>query len=435
MPKDSFIQSYSLRHTILSILSIFVLAVPLLASFSQPALMTSSDYLMDFYPAGKLLLEHRPAEIYNSTANTLFTATSFNRFAHELLPSLPADKIAVYMYSPLTALVFCPYSIFSPQVSLILWQVTSTIAFALAIFLISSAVGSNFKSSYLIGLLCLAVFHTILIGQLGIILGLLPFALGYYLFSKKQEFFAGFCWSFLLLKPQFLPVAFLLSLSFAFNKKFRCLLGLISGLILLTGLGCLIFTPTLFDEWISSLKLSDTIFSNPHYSYPVYLITSLPATILHCFPIAWRNIIKIPAYSMAFLFSLQALWLSVGIVKKLSFNSNYATALVTIIGIALLPLILPHFLFYDFSAFALLVALFNCSIWTQKRQLQLKVLAWLYLMSIDVYFVCLMSPAKVYLQPGVLVAIMCFLYYRLTKIIINVTSEMSTEQKLPLKTG
>lgn len=417
MESTSRSQSYPLSAVFLLILGLFLLIFPLLASYSQPKLMMSSDYLMDFYPAGKLLMEHRTAELYNFASNIPFPQSAFNHFVHQLLPDLPVANTAVYMYSPLTALVFCPYSFLTPQFSLIAWQLTSIAAFAFSIWLISKSVGQDFKKCFWPSLIYFAVFHTILIGQLGILLGLLPLALGYFFLMRKNYFASGIAWSFLLLKPQFLPIPLLITVALALNKKFRCFMGFATGLLVLVFLAILFFTPDLFLQWLSSLKISDTIFSDARYLYPSYMITSLPAAILHFFPITTRDFVKLPVYLMAFVLSLHALWLSSKIIKTSSNDLNYAGTSVFIIGIALLPLILPHFLFYDFSVFALLSILFGGYLWSQQRKQQLKIIGWLYLFSLDIYYVLLMSPANKILQPILLVIVMAFLYYRLLKII------------------
>jgi len=419
MEKNRGFRSYNPGAIFLFTLGVFQLGFPLLASFTQPNLMMYSDFLLTFYPAGKLILGQHASDLYHCGTNLPFMVSAFNTFVHQIYPHLPKEYTAIFMYSPLTALIFYPFSLLTPQISLIAWQLTSIVAFFFSIFFTSKANGQDFKACFWYGLLYFAVFQTILIGQLGIVFGLLPLSAGYFLLMRQRPFLAGFCWSFILLKPQFLPVPLLVIGSLALHKQLRCCLGFVAGLILLLSMTSLWIKPYLFTEWIASLKMSDTIFSDPHYLYPFYLITSLPAAILHFFPISSRNIVKIPAYLFAFLLSLHALWLSFKIIKNPANTSKYSVTSVFIIGIALLPLILPHFLFYDFSVFALFAVLFRGSIWTDQQKIRLKVLDWFYVICIDIYYLLLSTPARIILQPIILIILIAFLYYRILKILKN----------------
>jgi Glycosyltransferase family 87 len=391
----------------------------LLLSIYQPKLMLSSDYVMDFYPAGRLVLDGRALDLYRLAPSASLAASTYNLFAHQLLPDLPTNQVSIYMYSPLTAILFSLFAGLKPQISLIVWQITSIVAYAVSIFIVSAAVNQDFKKYFWFGLLYFPVFQTLLIGQLGIIAGLLPLSLGYVFLIQNRYLLAGLSWSFLLAKPQFLPIALLVSVALAINKKYQCALGLILGILLLVGFSSVLLTPAVFFQWLNSFKMSDSIFSDSRYSYPSYMITSLPAALLHFFPIAFRNAIKIPAYLLAFIISLHALWLGCRIIKSTTENNKTALSSVFMIGIAVLPMILPHFLFYDFCAFALFAVLFGSTMWTGSKHWRLATLNWLYIFILDVYHVLFYSPMHWILQPSLLILVMAFLYWRLLSIVYS----------------
>jgi len=419
----------SLSTLVLYTVIVALLSIPLLASYSQPKLMLTSDYLTDFYPAGKLLVENRSSELYPNLSSAAFRESAFNHFVHQLLPDLPRKEIAVFMFSPLTALIFCPYSFFSPQISLMLWQLTSMVAFLLSIALLCAAVGQNFSKCILYCLLYLPIFHTQFTGQLGIIVGLLPLSLGYFLLTRQRLFLGGISWSLLLLKPQFLPIVLLVVAALIFSKRYRCALGFITGIALQVAITMVYLKPAVLLQWFSILKMSETVLSSSQYVYSFYLMTSLPC-LLHFFPATLRGFVEIPVCLSALAISLHALWLSCKAITSAKTGTDVALLEIFVIGIAILPLTSPHFLFYDFSIFSFFVVLFRSSSWSTSQRWRLKPLNWLYLISINIYYifriVLFHSSAGMILYLGLFLAVMALLYYRLLLIVLEQPHPSST---------
>lgn len=432
--------SSSINGLYLPILGVFLLSVPVLAAVSQPKLMQASDYLMNFFVAGRLVVEGRATQLYPSATDTSFLTTAFNQFAHSLLPHLPPGHVSIYMYSPLIAVIFAPFSMLPPADSMVVWQLTSMVAFFACAFLIAKVTKQSVISAVKHGIFYLPVFDTLLIGHLGIAVGMLPLTAGYFLLLKKKEFLAGFCWGLLLLKPQFLPVALLVAGAQALNRNFRCALGLAAGAGFISVLTVVCLTPAVMQQWIATLKMSDTIFSDPRYAYPAYLVNSLPAVLLHFFPVGSRNPVKLVAYGIAGCVGLHALWVA---TRRLSVDSQSTDKSddainepisehtgdqvtprtneetrernlewIFLLGICVLPLVLPHFLYYDLSILCLFGMIAHGSRWNENERTSLNKTHWIYLLSVNAYMLAFMFANKALVQPAVLVAIMIYAYIR-----------------------
>jgi hypothetical protein len=107
---------------LLTILAVFLAILPSIIVYSQPVLMQGGDYLMTFYPAGKLAVLGRIADIYTPIGMNTFIGAPFDKFIHATFPAVPANYVAIYMYSPLIALFFAPFSYLPAALSLIVWQ-------------------------------------------------------------------------------------------------------------------------------------------------------------------------------------------------------------------------------------------------------------------------------------------------------------------------
>jgi len=361
---------------LLKILAVFLLFLPLLIAASQAVIMQGSDFVMTFYPVGKMVVEGLAQNIYPPPSATSFVDAPFNLYVHQLLTFLPKQYVAIYMYSPLMALFFVPFSFLTPQHALIAWQILSIAVLALVAWL--SSRGDRWLALEYFSMLALfcPVFHTLLIGHLGIVVGLLPLALGYALLSRGKEMSAGIAWAALVLKPQFLPTVLLVCGALLFSKRPKATIGFIIGLFVFGLATVFALGPALFGQWLNSFKMSDTIFAKAGYQFPAYMVVSLPAVIVQTFP--GMPAIKIVAYGLAALIGLIALWRAVTILKSAESTKNAkspespesperaentvesirarraALALVMLEGLFVLPLVLPHFLFYDFSGLGLM---------------------------------------------------------------------------------
>lgn len=353
--------------------------------------MQGSDFVMTFYPVGKLLMAGRAAEIYPPPGVANFVEAPFNKYVHQLLTFLNPQYVAIYMYSPLMACLFWPFALGTPTEALVSWQLFSIFVLAVCAWVLAqNDRGKACDYFFMFSLFC-PVFHTLLIGHLGIVVGLLPLVLGYMLLNRSKELAGGFAWGALLLKPQFLPAAMLVAGSLLFAGRPRAAIGFAAGLLFFGLVSCFALGPQLFSDWLQSFKMSDTIFAHAGYGFPAYMVVSLPAVLLQSFPFEQRGTAKIFIYGLAALIGLFSLYRSTGILRAASkgdskigaaepgdFETNAgnsdgkpsgelsieqkrrhrgALSLVMLIALLVLPLVLPHFLFYDMCGLSIIGAI------------------------------------------------------------------------------
>jgi hypothetical protein len=316
------------------------------ANFSRAKQFQESDYIMTFYVAGHLIASGRAADLYPAADTTSFIGASFDKAAHTLLDSLPEKTTAIYMYSPLVAWLFAPLSQLGPNLSLLAWQGLSILALIISCKLIAQSLEINFAEGLFFCSLFGPIFITLWSGQLGLVLGLLPLSIGYFLFLRGFPLVAGLIWSLLLLKPQYFPAVGFVSLIIAIRGNFRVASGLFFGVLAIVSANLLLFSPALVIQWLVSHRLSDTIFTHAQYGIPTHLITSLPADFLLLLPHDMRPAMKWPAYSVSML-----LWM-VGVYICWRFycgpwQMRTKFSLTVAIGCILSSIVLPHLLYYD----------------------------------------------------------------------------------------
>src|ERR1700733_7899320 len=76
-----------------------------------------SDYLMTFHVAGYLVAHGQTALLYPPPDAVSFAGAPFDKMAHVVLSLMPAASVAEYMYMPLSAAVFAPFSFLSSNAS------------------------------------------------------------------------------------------------------------------------------------------------------------------------------------------------------------------------------------------------------------------------------------------------------------------------------
>lgn len=461
------------------IFAIFLIILPPLFAVRQSEKMQGSDFVMTFYPAGAMIASGQAANIYPPPSATSFIDAPFNLFAHKTLAQLPKQDVAIYMYSPLVAAVFVPFSWLSPTAALLLWQTLSLLVLALVAYMLSA--GSRKKAFdyfFMLVLFC-PVFHTLLIGHLGIVLGLLPLCLGYLLWQKGRELGAGYVWGFLALKPQFLPAALLVAGALLLRRRAKVALGLVLGLLSFAALSAAVLGPDIFVSWLRCLKMADTLFANPIYGFPEYMVVSLPAVLLQSFPHALRATAKMPIYAFAGLVGLVTLWRSVQVLRSAELearsvaaaiavaaaetdadtvtksaaetdeetgtqsaakteteakpNSKAATAieaksanvvarahaLIMTLGLLVLPLVLPHFIFYDMCGLGLICIIANQDFWTGTDGGAMRAVRRSIWWACNIYFVIFMFVSVGFLKQWYalsLILIFGLLYYRVFKL-------------------
>lgn len=365
---------------------------------------------MTFYLAGKLVLTGQANDMYPPLSATNLIDTPFNHYAHNILTALDPRSTAIYMYSPLTAMALAPFGALDPKWAMVAWQSLCALSLLVAALLMHRVTGRSAWSLFFASILFLPVFHTVLIGHLGIVMGILPLALAFFLLHKDKQFLSGLAFSLLLLKPQFLPAAMLICGALALTGRFAASLGLVSGAVALTALTYLVFGGDIIKAWLSSFRLSDTIFSDPRYNYPHYLVTSMPGAIVQSLPMAARSTAKLITYGLAFFVGLHALFMSRQLLIKHGGLKN-TLPILGVISLLVLPVVLPHFLSYDLCIMSLAGMFIFGQHWPSMDRV-LRTHALLGWLACNAYLITWMFTG-IKAEPLVLVAILTFLYARI----------------------
>jgi hypothetical protein len=328
------------------LLSAIFVANILFADFADPHRMDSSDYVISLYVAGHLAATGEFDRLYPAADAVSFRESSFNEAAHRLLPQANKRITTAFMYPPIAAWLFTPLSLLPPHVSLVVWQIISLAALGLACFLLSQTSDVRARDLFLLSSLFLPTFITVLIGQAGILFGLLPLSLGYWLLSRGSPLAAGFAWAALAMKPQFLPVACLISVAYAVTGRMRLLSGMILGLCAWLSLNFVLVPDGMLIAWIRALRLSDAIFSGEEYQVPLHLLTSIPADLMMRVSPEARLTLKPALYGLSVGLGLFAIWrcrtiLRSRLPEEVGRLAVFATCL------SILPLTSPHLLYYD----------------------------------------------------------------------------------------
>ena len=321
------------------------------ATDTMPPILAISDYLMTFHTAGFVAAHGLWDILYPPAGAITFAGAPFDRQAHALLSAMPVSSVAEYMYMPLSAYVFAPFSLLAPTVSMIAWQIVC----------LGATYGGHVLSlgrGYKAFLATCAAFAflpftlTVWIGQVGLVFGLLPLAAGYHLLKKEQYFFAGLTFSLLALKPQMLtPAIFLIALLLC-RKHFAPLAGLITGTALFAQFNYNLAGATLITAWMRCLALSDKIYSDPSQGVAVHLATSLPRAILLSQPVTSHTSLKPVVYGLALVLLLAGL----AAVYKLArtdatqLSANAKLKYTFLLGALALPMVVPHLFIYDLGA-------------------------------------------------------------------------------------
>lgn len=371
--------------------AVLTLTIMYFIDFKLPAAIAISDYLMTFHTAGWIAAHDKWAILYPAADATAFQGAPFDKLSHQLLPNMPATSISEYMYMPMSALVFAPYSALKIEFSLLAWQLTSLAAIFASTYLILVGSAKNMAretseaattqpvplepcnpsdpsnlpeansatpkiriSKLYLSLTAAAtlsflpVCFTLWIGQVGLVFGLLPLASGFF-FLGSSPLLAGIIFSLLFLKPQMLFLAVFLIVSELAQKRVMALVGMCVGVMFLAQSNAIVFGPEVFQAWLNCLKLSDKIFSDPANGVAIHLATSLPRAVLLSQPVAQHGMLKPIVYGLAFLL----LALGLGVVTMLSHSSSAIkskttkTNLSIVIGCLALPLVVPHLFIYD----------------------------------------------------------------------------------------
>jgi hypothetical protein len=360
-------------------------------NLSDPTKFERSDYVMHFYVAGHLIATGQSSILYPSTKDASIAQAPFNRVAHSLLPHLPEDAISVFGYSPLVAWVFFqPLGKLPPHISLLVWQGISIIALILAALFLYRATGVKAGDIVFLSSLFFPLMATLWSGQVSLVFGLLPLSLGYLLLTKNRPAMAGFVWSFLVLKPQFLPVAAFVSFALALSRRRKCLTGLVLGVGAIIGANLILVPVEVSMSWLYSIKLIESTFSTGLYAIPTHLMVYLPVNLLLVVPTELRPTLKWFTYSVAAILWLAALWRCKKITQS-NLDEIPKLSLILIIGLFLLPLTAPRFMYYDLCLFLPAGVLLLGNDWAKSQSASFKRIALIAWISISAYMLVFLN--------------------------------------------
>ncbi len=404
-----------MKSIVLRIIAVLLLVFVTCGAFACADVNQQTDFLAAFYVAGCMVKEGKTTDLYPDQNQTSFAQAPFDRCAHQILPHLAANAKPFFQYPPLIALLFEPFSHLSPQTAFIVWQVLSLLALLLCSALMASLNGGNYLAYFWDSLLYLPIIHTLFIGQIGLIILCLPLALGYYYYAKEKPVKAGLAWSLLLLKPQFIAVPVFFIAAFTRSKKLSCLASFIVGMLVVSLSSIFCFGPVVANKWLSSLKLDAEIWRDPTCQHKTFLISSLHEAITTLFPAHWQPALDFVIYLLAMIIFLQALFFCRQLVKRMPMNNTGVMSLIFVLGILILPLILPYLRYYDLSIFAIAgMIVFENPVLKSNQSLRRELLLLWFLVDLYILIVLFMHNLA---QPLFLTTTVIWAYSRVLKII------------------
>ncbi len=425
-----------------------VLIIMYAIDFRLPDSVAISDYLMTFHTAGWIAAHGQWPALYPEAGALTFHGQAFDKLSHQLLPKMPAWSVSEYMYMPLSAFIFAPFSGLTPEFSLFCWQLVSLVAVYFSAGFVMKASGfepSTRMRQILIASATLAFLPaalTLWIGQVGLVFGLLPLCAGF-LLLKEKPLLAGIVFSLLFLKPQMLALATFLIVCELAQKRIHAFIGVILGVIVLAQANATILGPQIFQAWLNCLQLSDKIFSNAANGVAVHLATSLPRAILLSQPVSEHAALKPVVYGVALLL----LAIGLGVTAMLAHNSSVIKSyeekanLALVIGGLALPLVVPHLFLYDLCAIApAFYLLFGTTFQNiapvsgrydfYKLWLQLRRIYGVYWITVTIYCVAMVTNVH-FARPLLLVAMVAMMY---GSAIFLVVRYLLTAKKLEIAT-
>lgn len=298
------------------LLIILLLPLPIYFVLACPAFVDVSDFGATFYMAARMVAEGKIYDLYPTLNNYIDYQSALTNYSHQLFNSLPANQMPLFQYPPLLAYLLAPIGCLPAQQALLVWELLSACALCLSIFLLASLNKLNWIMCLAMSLLYLPVLHTLLTGQIGMLIVLLPLSIGYFCLMRGHSLAAGLAWSLLIFKMQFLPIALLLVITLLFAKNWRCAIGFAIGLFVIGLSNILCCGTQITYQWAQFLAVSDALGVHPAYSCALYLQTSLSRAILQLLPLPWQIQLRMVLYIISTTIALQALFICTQLVKE-----------------------------------------------------------------------------------------------------------------------
>ncbi len=412
----------------INLLVLTALALVAYTDAALPAVTVNADFVTTFFVAGKLVLAGHCQDLYPPVGSTTFAGTAFDKAAHSVLHNLSSGAVAEYMYPPAVAVICAAFAKFSPVQALVLFQILSVAALYICAYLV---VERRSKAAHLSGvsILFLPVAVTIWIGQVGIVLGLLPLAAGYCLLERSRPYLSGLAWSLLIFKPQLLLVAAMVAAAYALAGRPKCLLALLAGTVLWLGVNICCTSPSLFFNWLDCLKTSDIVYADPRQGIPAHLVVSLPRLVLLAAPASLHQLLRPVFYALAATVAGATVWCLSRLIKS-DVNSQGSLVIAgssasrmkregpggqgdvlsfcVTVALLVLPLVSPYLFVYDLCVMVLAGWLIFCRTWSSPTRLlrHAVVAVWTF---VNIYYALIMLHSS-WVSPAAVVALFAFLY-------------------------
>jgi hypothetical protein len=369
------------------------------------------DYTTAFYVAGRLVTEGRTDKLYPGHSAITFDHTPFIAEARRMMPEIPETLTFSYMYMPIVAWAFAPLSLLPPKLSLLVWQCIQLAALSTCSLVIARAIKAAttrkvpFLGWYILGFL--PVINCLWSGQVGTVFGVLPFSLGYYFLMLRSPLLAGFCFALAGVKPQLLIPGLYVAGLLAIERQFLCLGALLVGLLLIALINIVVAGPHLCLDWLWTLKLSETVFSDPKLTVS-HLVANVPRPVVLLMPEQVRNLIRPFVYTLCLAFPVIGLWMN---RKMFRAPETVKLSLIALTGLLTTPLIVPHINLYDLSILIPAGLIIASMEWPENLGHQLKtvlIYAWI---AINIYaYVALAFPK--FAQPIIISILLVDIYRR-----------------------
>ena len=426
-------------HTVLKITKLAILTWAILALYvvfytdlTLEPVLANSDFLTNFYTAGRIAQEKCWEILYPAQGAAGFADEAFNAKAHALLPFMPSYSVAEYMYMPLSAYVFAPFALLGAKYSLIAWQMVSLGALWLSAWLICTAQyyrkpiqpWGRWQAPAMAATLAFASAMTFLplvnqiwIGQVSLVFGLLPLCLTYFCASMGRFTWAGVAAGLLLLKPQLLIPAFFIMAGRLALKKIDMVRGFAIMVVLILAANYLVFGGEIMQRWIDCVRLSDRVFSDAAHGVATTLATSLPRAVLLAMPVEAHTWLKPLLYAFAALAGLGGM--AVGVLRqKRGATSEETVDCLFLLGLLALPVVVPHMFFYDLAIllpyYFILFSSKGYNLFAPSLYFKLRAIGIIDWAAVNIYFILLIVDKK-YAQPLMLVTVFLMLYVRAVK--------------------
>lgn len=387
--------------------------------FHRLDLVEATDFANSCYVAGKIAQSGNVQLLYPSMTATSYVGSSFPAMAHDLLGALPVGSYPVWQYSPLNAFLFSYLSYFNVDTALLIWQILNGAATVAIAAMMSKSFRLKILDAFLFCFCFAPWFMMIKFGQQGLIFGVLPLCLSFWLALRKRSVLSGLCLSITFLNPKYLIIAGLFA-SFVYWRDRKILPGLALGVVFWI-VFLFLASPQILLPWLHGLKLAELYFFDPHLVHRTFIYTSLPALSILNLPIEFRDGAKIVCYGAAAVVALATLFVGARACKRLQKREFFLLALT--LSFLAMPVIEPHLLFYDLSGAAIgLLGLWALSKPEMQKLVGVSAMLWL---TITAYFLIfafqLLQP-----QPLVFVLILSGAYLQILRYLMQQMPSIGT---------